>query len=111
MHVLDCKELIWKCLLFQSLEAFRAIGVYGHSLLYLQGSLYSFGGCDANQHFCKAVLKFDIQACEWLQLKTKGTPPTCRNRHGAFIHFDANEEHSMYIIGVKTIVPKNKQSS
>jgi len=101
MHVLDCKELVWRRLRFQTSAAFRALGVYGHSLLYFQGSLYSFGGCDQNSRYSQTAFKYNIQECEWTLLKTKGTPPACRNRHGAFIHLDSNEEHvhSMYIIG------------
>jgi len=108
MHVLNCQEMVWKRLHFQSSDAFRAIGVYGQTLLYFQGSLYSFGGCDQNSRYYQGAFKFHIQECEWSLLKTKGSPPSVRNRHAAFIHLDANEEHvhSMYIIGGGAYRPK-----
>jgi len=109
MHVLDCKELVWTRLRFHSLEASQVIGVYGQSLLYFQGSLYSFGGCDSYGRYHNGVFEFDIQTRKWALLKTKGTAPSCRNRHGAFISLEgiAEQVHSMFVVGGGAYRPKD----
>lgn len=48
-------------------SAFRPPGMYGHSLNYINGALYVFGGTTGFEYF-KDIYKFDLYSHSWQKL-------------------------------------------
>jgi N-acetylneuraminic acid mutarotase len=64
-------------------SAFRPPGMYGHSLTYINGSLYVFGGTNGFEYY-KDLYRFDIYSQSWQKVQVMGgSGPEPRYKHCA----------------------------
>jgi N-acetylneuraminic acid mutarotase len=77
-------------------SAFRPPGMYGHSLTFLNGSLYVFGGTTGFDYF-KDIFKFDLYSFQWQKLQVYGSSDLePRYKHSAVLNPD---DKKLIIVG------------
>ena len=64
-----------------------------HTLVYLNKSLYLFGGYDGNRR-TNDFYKYDLLLKSWSKIVTQDIPPSPRERHVAVVH-----DNSLFIFG------------
>jgi len=109
MDVLNCRTMIWTNLTFRDPVAAKALTLYGQSLVYFEGSLYSFGGCNELGNYWNETLKFSVQNNQWSFLRVKGSRPSPRNRSASFVVPSVDGKHNLYIVGGGSYLPKEER--
>mmetsp|Transcript_7458 Transcript_7458/g.9941 ORF Transcript_7458/g.9941 Transcript_7458/m.9941 type:complete len:431 (-) Transcript_7458:82-1374(-) len=97
MYKLNYRTLRWHRLKFSDEVSKKVLNLYGHSLVYYQNRLISFGGT-AGMSYTSLSCSFDLESETWSTLQTTGRRPSPRYQHKAFIPTKENSD-SMYILG------------